>query len=307
MEQKTDITSPTQKHMYEDFIDTAIDSNSSITFLLHKLKILTGKGNNHTETLSHLQLALGKCQTDLYTVLIAKAEEHFNSSHLKISETTLNLALCTKDPSLAFIAGWVCLNENELDKCIKILDTIDNPDAVTKAMLGQAYLEQGRIEQAIIKLEDSVNMEPNDCLHLFFLAKAYFEKNALQSCVSVTERCHQLNNQSDEITHLICLVLKTTVNLTIATKTKCWNILTERFESSIMHKEDVVISAIEACFFQGEPYIFERIVEKLDWKALLKNQSFLFYLPTLLKKLNLTGWENQKLFFFKVSTLPQSV
>ena len=307
MRKQTDITDPTLEHLHQDFIDTAQDSSSSVTVLLHKLKKLTDKGGNPAETLSHLQLALGKCQIDLYTILISKTEEHFNESQLKISETTLSLAISTKDPSLAFIAGWVCLNENELDKCIQILETIDNPDAVTKAMLGQAYLEHGEIGQAIVQLEDSVEMEPNDCLHLFFLAKAYFAQNSLQSCVSVFEKCHKLNSQSDEITQLVCSVLTKTNNIPSSTRATCWNILIERFENSMMHKPNIVISAIEACFFQAEPKIFESMVGQVEWETLLKAHSFHRYLPSLLNKLNQPGWEKQKLFFLKVSTLTHSI
>lgn len=122
----------------------------------------------------------------------------------------LNLMIEAADkiPLVAFrfLSAWSALNLNEFDTCLLECEKIDYPFAAVHTLQGQAYLESGRVREAIESLEIATKLTSSDVLTWFQLAKAYFLNDQNDLAWNAIKTCRKLAPQSAEVALLMGMI-----------------------------------------------------------------------------------------------------
>ncbi len=277
-----DATSPAESLLYK--ICDAIEENQGFEALLIRL----------SQSQSYLDETLILClsqNAELPQLLAVIAERSIqaNLGHLAFS-TFKNLADKTDDVAIRFLSAWTAFNinaiETSLAECDKIVDTY----APVYSLMGQAYLESGKINDAVECLETATRLLPHDALSWFQLSKSYHLKNNLEKAINCIKICLEKEPKADDaLLYLAILSVESSENSSITQNAMTLTTpLAKRHPKNLIVAKTLLELAAQTNNFEAA----NTVVSSVQWPELRNSEDFLKNLPTILKVLNTNSWHS---------------
>jgi tetratricopeptide (TPR) repeat protein len=201
----------------------------------------------------------------------------------EFQESTKQFANNTGLVAFRFLSAWTLLNTDKLDDCIKECEKVEDDFSPILTLLGQASLEAHLPDKAINALERAVDIDPNEVLAWFQLAKAYSVVDNETESWNCLLQCKRLSQNNIEIAAFlaICAVKKPTAE-------KCkiaWDELFRHF-STVNSDPFAVNLLFELAMQQQSSDKLSDLLSSTDWKQFVQNENGNEFLQTYKKRLS---------------------
>lgn len=152
-----------------------------------------------------LAVTLDTSLVDIYGILAEKAIKHHQVD--QVFDCFAKLADGTGLAAFRFLVAWISFNLNDFDRCIDECEKVNEPYGPIHTLLGQAFLESGRVESAIDALKVAAEIAPSDPLPIVQLVKAYMVSGRQLDCFKTIDRCRKLLGNNLEIECLASMAI----------------------------------------------------------------------------------------------------
>lgn len=212
-----------------------------------------------------------------------KIESFFNKSGYPLSQQISNLGhqafqlqkddeffhlMCQaakkiKLDSFHFMAAWTALNRDDYSACIDECTKILAPSASVNTLHGQALLESGEPENASIVLEEATELDPNEVLAWFQLAKSEWVQSKLEGAWEALKICHSLvpNNIEVALFFSIIAIEKRTDSSWLKF---AWNVL-HPYLLSFPNNRELIVKLCSLAFTGSEKNWATFVVSNSKW------------------------------------------
>jgi len=195
--------------------------------------------------------------------------------------------------SFRFLAAWLALNSNELERCIDLCEKVEQPFSAIYTLHGQALIESLQPAAAIEVLEAATSLSPQEILAWFQLAKAYDINEQPEEAWRCLQSCLALAPQNLEIATFMAIVSLHEPSEQDK-QMAAWNTLWPH-RHLLREKTNFVVLMADLSFALNEAKLFQQLIEVIDWQALYGEANFMRALPKILRQMHQRKW------------LPQSV
>lgn len=194
----------------------------------------------------------------------------------------------TNIAALRFLAAWTALNCNRPEICINECEKVDEPFAPLHSILGQAYLESGRLGEALEALNVAIALAPGDAVAWFQKAKTLHILNRSQEAFDSLRACENLAPNSDEVALMMTMVVLDS-ELNIETKEYAWKKLRIHLES-LGHIPQVPLNLLKLSVQLRDKTRALDVANAWQKKATLKSTEELQGLAEILRELQELNW-----------------
>lgn len=194
----------------------------------------------------------------------------------------------TNIAALRFLAAWTALNCNRPEICINECEKVDEPFAPLHSILGQAYLESGRLSEALEALNVAIALAPGDAVAWFQKAKTLHILNRSLEAFESLRACESLAPNSDEVALMMAMVVLDS-ELDIETKEYAWKKLRPHLES-LGHIPQVPINLLKLSAQLRDKNRALDVANAWQKEATLKRTEELQDLAEILRELQKLNW-----------------
>ncbi len=234
----------------------------------------------------------GKSAVDIISSVAAASFEW--EQEKRTFSTILRMTNLTGLTALRFTSAWLAFNMNQFEICIEECEKIDDNGYHVHGLMGQAYLESGRPEQAINSLRIALAMNEKDAAIWFQLAKAAFVIGHNDEAWQALQSCTSVNGLGAEIVILQCAIACTTCEsdreLGAPRRSEAVKAIRQLFASDLNKSLLVVYAAKLALFVKSEADFIEEIGWFHDINGKLNNAIVTADISEVLKCLQKKGW-----------------
>jgi tetratricopeptide (TPR) repeat protein len=140
---------------------------------------------------------LGASLSDIYSKLAESAIRLGEGQ--KAFKALQTLADKTELAAFRFLSAWTAFNIDQLPTCIAECEKVSDPFGPIHTLLGQAYLESGKVGDAIDALKVAVKMSPGNPLPLVQLVKAYLVTDMQIEACRTIDQCRKIVGLNIEV------------------------------------------------------------------------------------------------------------
>lgn len=207
----------------------------------------------------------------------------------------------TGHPLLYFVAGWIWLNLDQLDACIRICKKVRHSYGPLQSLLGQALLESGRPDKACQALELAVKMSPDDVLAWFLLSKSHLTSGQPEAAWKCIEVCLRLAPGHIEITTMMGLIACHENQVEGELMQSAWEEIYQTWQNS-PNSGVVTCLLYQLAFRLKDRHKAQLITTRANWARLASDSDFLSNIGSLLRAFHSYQWtEENRLFLEKVT------
>ncbi len=187
---------------------------------------------------------------------------------------------------LRFLSAWICLNEGDMQKCVDQCDLITEDYAPIHTIKGQAQIELGHINEAILSLTEACKKSPGEVLAWFQLAKAYHITDQIGASWMALQRCRALAPQSAEVALFMGIV---------ALEGSSDTYTHEAYESITVHQSylrdnaTINLTLIKLALRIGDREKTLAAIQAPDWDRIVETQEFFQEVAGILRELEALG------------------
>jgi tetratricopeptide (TPR) repeat protein len=190
--------------------------------------------------------------------------------------------------ALRFLAAWTALNCNRPEICINECEKVDEPFAPLNSILGQAYLESGRLSEALEALNVAIALAPGDAVAWFQKAKTLHILNRPLEAFECLLECENLAPNSAEIALMMTFVVLDS-ELKSEMKEYAWKKLRLHLDS-LGHISQVPIHLLRLSLQLRDKTRTLDVAEAWQKRATLRNTEDLQGLAQILRELQALDW-----------------
>lgn len=187
-----------------------------------------------------------------------------------------------------FLAAWIALNTDDLNRCVDECEKIDQPFASVYTIHGQALLELGRPKEAIEVLNVAVSISPNEILAWFQLAKAYHIEGDVEKSWNALELTRRLAPQSAEVAAFMAMIALQEPRDSDRLR-KAGSILFPHL-TEFAANEGLAVTALQLAMALQDQAQAAIIAETAHWDKFVLAPGFLKKLPPILRSLAQLEW-----------------
>lgn len=215
---------------------------------------LTAEAFLSKHSLSFLSLSV-----EIATAAVLEEEGYF------FQRCAMEFANKTGLVAFRFLSAWTLLNTDQLSKCIEECLKVDDLFSPILTLLGQAYLESHDPKSAITALEKAVDIDPNEVLAWFQLAKSYSVLDQEEDAWNCLLQCKRLSHYNIEVAAFLAM---NAVKAPSMHKLElAWKELT--FHLSKINGDSFAIELLfELALLQNDPQKMTFLVSQTNWRAL---------------------------------------
>jgi tetratricopeptide (TPR) repeat protein len=269
-------------------------ANSSTTNLIKQMDQAvdqwlqrTGDASQGLDEVSQLWTSY---QTNLDQVFSFLAEQAvMNQEGIALARTLQKIAQHSSAPIFHFLSAWIFLNLNEREACIRQCHQVKIPYSPIQSLLGQAYMEQGKLPQASKALQNAVRMDPQDLLSWFMLAKVYLAQDQLDQAWEATQKCHALAPGHPEVHALIGLIAIDERHQMTSWLKSAWHQLYPHW----LGQPDqglLTVMLYQLAFRLDDRHKARSLTDQAHWPALRESSDFMQQLSWLLRSFQQKNW-----------------
>ncbi len=265
-------------------IATTITNPSKLEHLLRQLP----RYCLHYNDIEELCFSL-KCElTQLLAIIAELAIQHDHGE--KTQKCFHNIANSTNQVQIRFLSAWTAFNTQQYETCIAECDAITDTFAPVYGLMGQAYLETGRIKDAIECLTTASRLLPQDATTWFQLGKAHHVSGDLKNAISAIKMCVKLLPNADEaLLYLALLHAEAGLN---SDDTR--HALNQSLQLLTRHDANLQVATtlLKLASITQEAMLAETIVKKVMWSKIRDTEQITKLMPQLLRSLQTQQWHH---------------
>lgn len=212
-------------------------------------------------------------------------ELRYGHEYLRLVEA---LADTTDLLSYRFLTAWMALNLNEHEKCITECDKVDHPFAAVYTIHGQALLEMGRCSEAIEVLNIAIELDPNEALAQFQLAKASLVSGDTQRAWRAAKVCERISPNNPEVALLLTMIALEGDNIQGGVD-EAWDALSAFFCNGCTN-EVLIANLLDLAFRRREKNWARSVIENSDWQTIYSQPGIYQKISGILRGLGAHDW-----------------
>lgn len=236
---------------------------------------------------------------DLTSYITTETEAHISNHGQEIHQELSIIANHADSDTWKFIAAWAALNEDCLTQAYSTLSTVKEHDCNTRGLMGQVLLEQGKAKEAIKSFQLALQLNKNDAVLWFQIAKAYYCSDNLQYTLESLEHCLRIYPNNLDCAEFLLLIMHDSPKK-IPNHNRYWKIIEENINNQNPRSVAMLLTAsLKNDNKQG----FENTLDKCSRICLTGNADFVQLLPEILQKINeRKDWKRLQIKLFKKLT-----
>jgi tetratricopeptide (TPR) repeat protein len=199
------------------------------------------------------------------------------------------ISKATKFDVMRFLSAWAFLNISEYESCIWECEQVTTPNSSVYALLGQAFLEAGQVNQAIEALKVATTLDAREPIAWFFLAKASFSANNHAQAWRACECLREIEPDSAEVDLLQGFIA---VEMGSEYCLKAFRYLKRNLEN-YGNNPDVVVTLFRLAIGAERREWFAEVTATVELAPMMRTKAFIQQLPIVLRQLNELAWQNE--------------
>jgi tetratricopeptide (TPR) repeat protein len=241
-------------------------------------------------TWSNMKNLLAKFELDVDDIILGLCIHSFDvGKSIELGQVLENVSSKTSIPAVTFQAAFMAFNNDAPQKTIELIESIGKETSQTLTLKSQAYQDLRDFEAAHDALCSATEINPNDALAWFQLAKNDLAYGNIESAWDAITTCEELFGTDEEINHLKLMIGLEKFESNQDSSNKLFSDSLDFYAKHEIPK-NLFIQLTTLCLKYGEENWYIDLCSKIDFKLYDLENGFLNFVTATLRKLHILKW-----------------